>query len=146
MTVFYQVLALKLTALFYLILTAVLWSISVLQMRKWRLGRMNCPRPRARDGRTWIQTHLSEPSGPALSAIYAARGQRGILRTWCLPRSSGGCFWPGLGRKESLSRWSSLIISLKPHFFVTAEKRQSSFTLKVLKRTRYCSVLCEFEQ
>ena len=106
MTIFYQVLALKLIAgispaLFYLILTAVLWSISILQMRKWRLGRMNCPRPRSRDGRTWIQTHLSEPSGPALSAVCAARGQRGILRTQCLPRSSGGCVsglgWGGRG-------------------------------------------------
>ena len=50
-------------------------------MRKWRLGKMNCPRSRARDGRTWIETCLSEPSSAALSVslLPLSKEQCGFL-------------------------------------------------------------------
>ena len=71
---------------------------------------MNCPRSRARDGRPWIETCLSEPSSPALSAslLPPSKEQCGILDRGACRGVQGTVCLAWAGKEGSLSRWSFL--------------------------------------
>lgn len=112
---------------------------------------MNYPKPRARDGGTRIQTHLSELGGPALSALSAVSQQRATI-----PRAREALWGP---LRAALQAWAGeegvlvqvvlsseaatcLMISLKLHSCITAE---SLHTAGCEMDSCYQPVLCEFE-